>query len=450
VRVRDWRVDAKLNGAGFRLAGWDGPITFRAGSATLRDDALASNFSVDFGKAAHINGTFSVADVEHAVVKFDLKTDDVDLDALVAGATAKPAGAATAASSANPAPRDSDNSRASSGRSSVKGSVKTPAAKTSGVQTPAAPPVKPPAIPPPGASPSAAPASGSELLAEGHLAAERIRSGPQIAGPATADLRVYTDRMEIWPVTARFGDGTLQFAARTDRRQTPQRFSINIQVRNLNVAQMVVTSPALRGKLAGTGELDLQAFGSLDSTLERSLAGQGQFAIRNGRIDGFSLYGAGQSIAGAPLATAPGEPAAAPGASGDTTFTAIKADIAIGDERIESRDMHLDSPRGTADLRGSIGFDGSLNYDGQISAQLPASSTAAGASPASDAGNQAKNTVVGLPIKNGRLTVPFALHGTLQTPQVLPAHGTIDFSAPIRSPQPGQKSDSSFPNLFKK
>jgi hypothetical protein len=289
------------------------------------------------------------------------------------------------------------------------------------------------------------------LLAEGHLAAERIRSGPQIAGPATADLRVYTDRMEIWPVTARFGDGTLQFAARTDRRQTPQRFSINIQVRNLNVAEMVVTSPALRGKLAGTGELDLQAFGSLDSTLERSLAGKGQFAIRNGRIEGFSLYGAGQSIAGAPLATAAGaQPAAAPGASGDTTFTAIKADIAIGDERIESRDMHLDSPRGTADLRGSIGFDGSLNYDGQISAQLPASSTSPGASTASDGGNQAKNAAVKLPIKNGRLTVPFALHGTLQTPQVLPAHGTIDFSAPIRSPHPGQKSDSSFPNLFKK
>ena len=239
------------------------------------------------------------------------------------------------------------------------------------------PPLKPPTIPAsgvpsPGNAATAAAAIASDLLAEGHVAAERIRSGPQIAGPATADLRVYTDRMEIWPVTARIGDGTLQFSARTDRRQAPQRFSINVQVRNLNVAEIAVTSPALRGKLAGTGELDLQLFGSLDSTLERSLAGKGQFAIRNGRIAGLNLSGVAQSISrrpATPLTAAPAVPLVpAPAASGDTTFTAIKGDIAISDEHINSRDMHLDSPRGTADLRGSIGFDGSLSYDGQISA----------------------------------------------------------------------------------
>ncbi len=90
VRVKDWQSDAKLDGARFTLAGWDGPIVFRSGNATLRNGRLESTFSADFGKASRLNGTFSIADVEHAVVKFDLHTDDVDADALVAGATMKP------------------------------------------------------------------------------------------------------------------------------------------------------------------------------------------------------------------------------------------------------------------------------------------------------------------------------------------------------------------------
>ena len=204
------------------------------------------------------------------------------------------------------------------------------------------------------------------------MAADRIRSGAQIAGPATADLRLYSDRMEIWPVTVRLGDGALQLSARTDRRQAPQRFSINVQARNLNLGQIVVTSPELRDKFAGTGELDLQLFGSLDEAWEKSLLGKGQFAVRNGRIAGVNIYGATQSPEGVAVAR------------GDTTFTAITGDLTVAAQRIGSSDMHLESPRGTADLRGACGFDGSLSYAGQIS--VPPNPESA---PAGSAGNRA-------------------------------------------------------------
>ncbi len=449
AQLREWQADAKLERARFTLAGWDGPIAFRSGTATLHNGRLESLFSADFGKAARVNGTFSIADIEHAVVKFDLHTDDVDLDALVAGATMKPFGiptdAAPGGTNSSKTGLDSDSSPTSPRRTSAP---PTSPSHTSDKKIAAPPPAAVSAVPSNGA-PVAAPANAAtgELLAEGHVSAERVRSGPQIAGPATADLRLYTGRMEIWPVTTRFAGGSVQISARTDRQQSPQRFSINVQARNLNVNEIVVTSAALRGKFAGTGEFDLQLFGSIDDAWEKSLTGKGQFAIRNGRIAGLSLYGAAQSLTNVAAA------------SGDTTFTAITGDATIGAEHIDSGDMHLDSPRGTVDLRGSCGFDGSLNYDGQVTVPMSAQSAGLGPGPETGATHsgaasppektQPKKTgAEKTQIKNGKLTIQFMLHGTLQNPAILPGTGKTRFAAPGQLPR--QKSDTSFPNLFQK
>ncbi len=302
---------------------------------------------------------------------------------------------------------------------------RTPTAGTLPVSPPISTPVSQ------GAKTPAAAASplGSELLAEGHLAADRIRSGAQLAGPATADLRLYSDRMEIWPVTVRLGDGALQLSARTDRRQAPQRFSINVQARNLNLGQIVVTSPALREKFAGTGELDLQLFGSLDEAWQKSLLGKGQFAVRNGRIAGVNIYDATQS---------PTEVAVA---RGDTTFTAITGDLTIAAQRIGSNDLHLESPRGTADLRGTCGFDGSVSYAGQISTP-PSPESAAAASPA-----MRSSLCSNKPAQNKNV-VRFLLHGTLENPQLLPSRAKINFARPLPARRPG-KNRIRFLTFFK-
>jgi AsmA-like C-terminal region/AsmA family len=439
--VRDWLVDAKIGGARFTLAGWDGPVTFHSGTATLRGGDLESAFSADFGAAARLSGTFSVADVEHAVVKFDLKSEDVDVDALIAGATSKPAATsktgASLSSSVPPAAGNvqAGNIPAGNAEPAAPHVLDTTRAGAANHRTPTAGtlPVSPPILPPvsQGAkTPTVASPLGSELLAEGHLAADRIRSGAQLAGPATADLRLYSDRMEIWPVTVRLGDGALQLSARTDRRQAPQRFSINVQARNLNLGQIVVTSPELREKFAGTGELDLQLFGSLDEAWEKSLLGKGQLAVRNGRIAGVNIYDATQS---------PTEVAVA---RGDTTFTAITGDLTIAAQRIGSSDLHLESPRGTADLRGTCGFDGSVSYAGQITTPPRPESA-----PATSAGNRSR-LVQNKPAQNKNI-VRFLLHGSLENPQLLPSRAKINFTLPAPGAPAGKKSDS-FPNLFQK
>jgi hypothetical protein len=409
MRVREWQVDAKLTGISFALAGWNAPITFRSGTAKLRNGTLQSDFSVDFGKSARVNGTFTAPDVEHAIIKFDLKTDDIDLDELMAEMTntsaSKPRQPAAAKTESTARVQPSPAAGAAGG-------VGSPAGGCCGV------------------------VNNSELVAEGHLAAERIRSGPHVAGPASADLRLFTDRMEIWPLTVRIYDGSVQASARTDRKQTPQRFSVNVQARNLNMGEMIVTSPAMRQKFAGTGELDLQLIGSLGETLQTSLTGKGQFAVRNGRITGFSLSGVAGSVG-------------VGGTSGDTMFTAITGDLGIAAQRITSRNIHLESLLGSADLRGSCGFDGSLNYDGQISAPAatgPNSSAAGAGSVSSAAANRGHN---------GNVIRPFALHGTLEAPQFVPGkagrsslrrRNKSAMPSPANQPQRG----FSFPNSLQK
>jgi uncharacterized protein involved in outer membrane biogenesis len=403
LRIREWEADARLGGTKLTLAGWNSPLNFDSGNFTLREGKLDSDFTVQLGEAARINGTLNVADMENPVPQFELKTGELNVDALLAGVSEQPAAGRGGGGNAPGAP----SARAASG---------------------------------------AAPATGpSKLVAQGRLTAERIRKAPYTAGPLTADLRLFTDRTELWPVTLRWADGAVQLTARTDRRQVPQRFSANIQMRDVNTGRILESSPEMRGKFAGTAEMDLQLVGSLGDTLARSITGSGQFAIRNGRIMGFNLTGAAQSLAN--LA----------GVSGDTPFTVISGDLNIRNQRITSQQIHMDSPRGTLDLRGSCGFDGSLDYQGQMLAQI-------GGQAAQPSGNSARDIISGViggairsRIGEGQITVPFVLRGTLQQPQLRPGRTAPSFARPAQPSQTTQPSQPAqpeenkgftFPNLF--
>jgi uncharacterized protein involved in outer membrane biogenesis len=404
LRVREWQGEANLSGMRLTLAGWNAPVLFDSGDVILAEGKLDSSFTAQFGRAARIQGTVTVPDVESAVPQFDVKTEDLDLEALLAGLTAEPSTAG-------------------------RGGGAAPAAGA-----------------PASARPAAA-AGPSRLVIQGHLAAERIRRAPYTTGPLTADLRVFTDRTEIWPVILRFAGGAIQLTARTDRRQVPQRFSANVQVRDLNTGEILGQSPELRGKFAGTGELDLQLVGSLGPQWTRTLTGTGQFAIRNGRITGFNLTGAAQSLA------------RLTGVSGDTPFTRLGGDLSIRNERISSQQIHLDSPRGTLDLRGSCGFDGSLDYQGQMIAQLGGAAPQASGGGARDIISGIIGGAISSRVGQGQATVPFVLRGTLQQPQLRPGSTLPQFARPTQPSQPAQPTQPSqpqggqgftFPNIFQR
>jgi hypothetical protein len=193
--------------------------------------------------------------------------------------------------------------------------------------------------------------------------------------------------------------------------------------------------------MGGTGELDLQLLGNLSEAWKKTLSGTGKFAVRNGHLPGVNLAGAAESV----MKMA--------GVGSDTPFTVLEGDIDIRDQRVSSKQIHLDSSAGLADLRGSVGLDSTLDYQGSVTVN-----------PAVALGKGAVGSVVGglIGSRVGKITVPFALAGTIESPKVRPGNGVPNFgapstasgsapSAPPAGQQPTVQDDvNALKNLFKK
>ncbi len=285
------------------------------------------------------------------------------------------------------------------------------------------------------------PGAKSELVARGHINIEKITTKPYAVGPANVEIRVYTDRAELWPISIGMYGGTLQISSRVDRVTEPARFTANVQMRNLDVAKVLEPTPSARGKMGGTAELDLpQLAGSLSDAWKKTLSGTGKFAVRNGHLPGVNLAGAAESV----MKMA--------GVGGDTPFSVLEGDITIADQRVTSKQIHLDSPVGTVDLRGSLGLDSTLDYQGSTTVN-----------PAAAMGSGKVGSIVGglIGSRVGKITVPFALAGTIESPKVQSGKGVPSFGTPSTAsgstpstapsaPPSVQDDVNTLKNLFKK
>jgi uncharacterized protein involved in outer membrane biogenesis len=399
MRMHDWQAESNLSNVTLALSGWKDPIIFHTGQFTLSGGKLDAQFVADLATAADIKGTVNVPDFEHPQVNFEMSSSQLDIDKLIDVAGSPTNGPAPAPAASAPAP------------------------------APAKPEAKPVAKP-------SGPAPASELVAKGHINVEKITTKPYTVGPANVEMRVYTDRAELWPISIGMYGGTLQLSSRVDRVTDPARFTANVQMRNLDVAKVLEASPAARGKMGGTGELDLQLLGNLSDAWKKTLSGTGKFAVRNGHLPGVDLAGVAESVL------------KMTGAGGDTKFSVLEGDINIANQSVTSKLIHLDSVDGVVDLHGSVGLDGALNYDGT-----------AVVNPAGALGKGAVGGIVGglIGSRVGKITVPFALGGTIADPKVRPGKGvptmttgtTPTGTSPTQAPTPQQTVDT-LKNLFNK
>src|SRR5579864_4208309 len=419
MRMHDWQAESNLSSVTLALSGWKDPIAFHTGKFTLSGGKLDAQFVADLATAADIKGTVNVPDFEHPQVNFQMSSSQLDIDKLIDVAGS---GASGPGGSADP--------------SSPASSPQKPAPNA-----PTKPPAKAPAKPAANA-PAPAPAAKSELVARGHINIEKITTKPYSVGPANVEMRVYTDRAELWPVSIGMYGGTLQISSRVDRVTESARFTANVQLRNLDVAKVLDVSPSARGKMGGTGELDLpQLGGSLSDAWKKTLTGTGKFAVRNGHLPGVNLAGAAESV----MKMA--------GVGGDTPFTVLEGDLTIADQRVASKQIHLDSSAGIVDLGGSLGLDSTLDYQGSVTVN-----------PAAAAGGGKVGGVVSglIGSRVGKITVPLALGGTVENPKVRPGNGVPSFGAPSTASgstpstapsgqQPSLQDDvNTLKNLFKK
>jgi len=407
IRMHDWQAESNLTSVTLALSGWKDPIAFHTGQFTLSGGKLDAQFVADLATAADIKGTVNVSDFEHPQVNFEMSSSQLDIDKLIDVAGSGPSSAASA---------PSKPVASASAKPEVTAATK-PAAS--------------------------APAAKSELVARGHINIEKITTKPYTVGPANVEIRVFTDRAELWPISIGMYGGTLQISARVDRVTDPARFTANVQLRNLDVAKVLDVSPSARGKMGGTGELDLpQLGGSLSDAWKKTLSGTGKFAVRNGHLPGVNLAGAAESV----MKMA--------GVGGDTPFTVLEGDITIADQRVSSKQIHLDSSAGTVDLRGSLGLDSTLDYQGSVTVN-----------PAGALGSSKVDSVVGglIGSRVGKITVPFVLGGTIESPKVQPGKSLPSFGAPTtasgsaptaapstQQPPTIQDDVNTLRNLFKK
>jgi len=398
MRMHDWKAESNLSNVTLALSGWKNPITFHTGQFTLSGGKLDAQFVADLATAADIKGTVNVPDFEHPQVNFEMSSSQLDIDKLI------------------------DVAGSSTGAPASSGAIAPPAASPKPESKPAAKP--------------AAPVPASELVAQGHINVEKITTRPYAVGPANVEMRVYTNRAELWPISIGMYGGTLQLSSRIDRVTDPARFTANVQMRNLDVAKVLEVSPAARGKMGGTGELDLQLLGNLSDAWKKTLSGTGKFAVRNGHLPGVNLAGAAESA----LKMA--------GVGGDTPFSVLEGDINIANQSVTSKLIHLDSSAGVVDLHGSVGLDSTLSYEGTVAVN-----------PAGALGTGKVGGIVGglIGSRVGKITVPFALGGTIADPKVRPGKGAPSVTAgstpsgtsPTQVPTPQQAVDT-LKNFFNK
>jgi AsmA protein len=385
ISVHDWQAESKLSGVSLTLEGWSAPVTFQSGQVMLSGGKMDAQFVADLAKASDVKGTLSVPDIEQPQVSFELSASQLDIDKLIAAAGGS--------------------------------STSTSGAPSKGIPPPSGP---------------------STLLAQGHINIEKITTKPYAVGPANVEMRIYTDRAELFPISIGMYGGTLQISSRIDRATDPPRFTANVQMRNLDVAKVLEVNPSARGKMGGTGELDLQLLGSLSDDWKKSVSGTGKFAVRNGHLPGVNLSSTLQPM---------GKLA---GVGGDTPFTVLEGDVNIAGQRVSSKQIHLDSPSGIVDLRGSVGLDSTLDYQGTATLN-----------PTAAMGSGAVGSILGGLVSSrvGKITVPFALAGTIESPKVQPGKGVPSFGAPSSAsgsaPSTGQPAAPQNPadaikNLFKK
>jgi hypothetical protein len=375
MRMHDWRSESNLTGVTLALSSWKDPVTFRAGRFTLSGGKLDAQFVADLATAADVKGTVSVPDFEHPQVNFEMSSSKLDIDKLIVVAGGAP-----------------------------------------GIpSSPAAP------------APQSAPTARSELVARGHINVERITARPYTVGPANIEMRVYTDRAELWPISIGMYGGTLQISSRVDRVTNPARFTANVQMRNLDVAKVLDVSASAHGKMSGTGELDLQLLGNLSDDWRKTLTGTGKFSVRNGHLPGVNLAGAAESLV------------KMAGVGGDTPFTVLEGDIAIAGQRVSSKQIRLDSSAGIVNLQGSLGLDGTLDYQG--------SATINPAAVLGKAGGVLGGLLGG---RGGRITVPFTLEGTIASPKVHPGKGALSTASSPAPTSAPQGDVNPLKNLFKK
>jgi len=258
------------------------------------------------------------------------------------------------------------------------------------------------------------PAHGS-VLGSGKFTADKIHYAPYELTNLTMDLKAYADHIEA-PLSVALYGGTFSVTPRLETAAGAggtHHFSAGVQLSQLDLQKLADADPGTKGKLTGHAEAKLQLAGALGGDLMNTLTGQGNFALKDGKVSGIE---AAKSMATL-TKLAPGLSSA--GNLLEATYSSVQGDLNIHGGRIYTTKIEALTNRGTGDIHGSIGFDQTLDLSGTWKL---AGGDSSGGGQQQDKLAKAMGGLFGKVAKQtvGNLPIPFKVTGTVKKPMVLP------------------------------
>ncbi len=176
-------------------------------------------------------------------------------------------------------------------------------------------------------------------------------------------------------------------------------FESTASVQGLQLGPALDAIASAQVSISGTAgaDLALQGRGFTRSQLTQSLAGTAHVAVKDGKIEGVNFLQEALSILSI-AGMAVDNPKA-------TAFSTIETDLAVKQGVVAVQRLLMDSHDFQATGGGTVGFDQQVNLTVNLHLSQDVSLKLAGASP-----------VVKVAMKDGRVTLPLTITGTVQAP----------------------------------
>ncbi len=232
VELRRAEGKISLRGVELKLAGLPEPLRLTGGSVTLKRGAIRGDLRAESGRQLDFtaDGTFDVPDIFDPTVRFDLHSQEINLDRF-----AQATGGATGSGEG---PRH----------------------------------------------------AGSELVASGRIRVDKVKKAPYEAVNLKAELRVFGNRTEVKLIEMELYGGVVSGSLDVDRSRVPAPFQFSMNLKDVDVARLASAMPRMKNKMEGKLEAQLQARGTTEGKdWEQTITGPGNFAVRDGRFTGFSM-----------------------------------------------------------------------------------------------------------------------------------------------------------------
>ena len=180
-------------------------------------------------------------------------------------------------------------------------------------------------------------------------------------------------------------------------------YSVDAQLKGVNVAEFLNAFPQARGMMTGTLEGKAKLKGAVLHSSDPlvGITGSGQVAIHNGQMPSLQLTSNLRTLAKlASVGPANGDP---------SSFSSLSTDFRIADARLTNNKISLVGNGVDVDGSGSMTMagEGSLDYQGD------ASLAAGGSNPLTTV----LGGLAGAKIVNGKMVFPFAVGGTFAKPK---------------------------------